>query len=871
LKIHKSDLEIQISETLLSDWMWDGLKIKDSYYFLTAHNKLIKTDTELQVISVQGCEEKCILYSGVLLPPGEQDGVCVLAGSVFSQVLIWRSRLDLGDSRVLHRLYGHEGVIFSLNYDWKRHVICSTSDDRSARVWGVKFADEAKTWDTAEISLKHKLYGHTARVFRSLIMDSSLITVGEDSKICVWNLESGNLDRTITDAHCGSPIWSLCMLGADVLVTGGGNSAVSTWNLQNNSSEELFCDIEPEDSPKLVKFINNKIFVLTNLGKLICHQNRQITNINVPGLQSYAVISSNSQDHILLASLAGDVTIISSHDYGILFRSSVIRAKIFAAELFETDFLVNGPDGRLVLARFDGAADEAQVVCEGLLPECKQRWFSVARVLGDRLIVGDRVGSVHVYGRQNLVLKTSFKKLHGRNGVTDIVTESGGFMSCGRDGAVRRFGLSVAGVVLLSCIHTGTDWTAGLVKGPGLRTVSFHGNKMILKDILKNHVLSEVECGGGHRSWDLHEEAGLVYIKDRRIHLHQLNLQGDLPAFPGSHATQINVVESFRLRGATYFCTGGEDTMIRIHKFNQKQASLVPSMVLRGHVSSIKCLGTVDHDGKPHLVSGGGRAQLKVWRLLETEDGVVGTAVADMMLLGSDSAVKQPWRKAQSKMRHDPETRFLSLEILGQDNSLFIYVGCSDSVLRIFVYTEGSLNLYREIEFQDHCILKVKRFSVLGHSYLLSSTTGGSLFVWRTDGILSEHHQQFQLHQSGVNCVDAREADGSCLLLTGGDDNALVVSRLEHEDEAVIHTILWRADRAHSAQITGVHILGDLLYSVSIDQRICCWRNEPGSSNYIPHKVKCSNVSDIQTSLVTEVARTNVMVCVGIGLEVFSL
>lgn len=26
---------------------------------------------------------------------------------------------------------------------------------------------------------------------------------------------------------------------------------------------------------------------------------------------------------------------------------------------------MNGPDGRLVLARFDGAADEAQVVCEG--------------------------------------------------------------------------------------------------------------------------------------------------------------------------------------------------------------------------------------------------------------------------------------------------------------------------------------------------------------------------------------------------------------------------------------------------------------------------------------------------------------------------
>ena len=53
------------------------------------------------------------------------------------------------------------------------------------------------------------------------------------------------------------------------------------------------------------------------------------------------------------------------------------------------------------------------------------------------------------------------------------------------------------------------------------------------------------------------------------------------------------------------------------------------------------------------LVTGGGRAQLKVWTLLQSGGELQCTELADFMLLGSDRCVKGPWRKVQSVVRWD--------------------------------------------------------------------------------------------------------------------------------------------------------------------------------------------------------------------------
>ncbi len=112
----QAGMKIKNPETIFPDWIWDMCTDQHNYYFLTAHNKVLKTDLSLNLLDSFDCEEKCILYSGLLLPSSscERRDVTVLSGSVFSKVIIWRITEDgvKSDLPVLHSLEGHDGVIF---------------------------------------------------------------------------------------------------------------------------------------------------------------------------------------------------------------------------------------------------------------------------------------------------------------------------------------------------------------------------------------------------------------------------------------------------------------------------------------------------------------------------------------------------------------------------------------------------------------------------------------------------------------------------------------------------------------------------------------------------------------------------------------
>ena len=96
------ELKLRDRETCMQDWLWDALWSGDHYYFLTAHNRVVVTDARLRPETVLTCREKCILYSG-FLHPARLAGVLVLAGSVFSQILVWDTTTCTDEARVLHR------------------------------------------------------------------------------------------------------------------------------------------------------------------------------------------------------------------------------------------------------------------------------------------------------------------------------------------------------------------------------------------------------------------------------------------------------------------------------------------------------------------------------------------------------------------------------------------------------------------------------------------------------------------------------------------------------------------------------------------------------------------------------------------------
>jgi WD40 repeat protein len=280
-------------------------------------------------------------------------------------------------------------------------------------------------------------------------------------------------------------------------------------------------------------------------------------------------------------------------------------------------------------------------------------------------------------------------------------------------------------------------------------------------------------------------------------------------------------------------CTAGEDTLVRIHRLSDDAgAALVLAAVLRGHVSSVKSLCVVSTAGKQkfstvYLLSAGGRAQLKIWSLSQTqeeeEDDLLVRELDTFMLLGCDKAVRRPWKSTAAGVRPDPETRFLSLattiDTVGQ---IWIFVGCSDATLRVFTYcpgTGGKLMLVGELAWQEHCILEVRTLSLGSISCLLVTTTSGRIYglvepmahLTAADEELRPPVTCLPGHQSGINSIDVGHVsrDNNGLILTGGDDNSLQLTEVRlTADRTLRFTPLWRCETAHAAQVTGVRILG---------------------------------------------------------------
>ena len=273
-------------------------------------------------------------------------GAVVLAGTVFQELVVWSAgqyeksgsiqTTATVESSVMHRLKGHEGVLFSVAFHQASKMISTTSDDRTTRLWKIEELPEQNEdgekqsvllpnaannslsdldWSKVEISLHKVLSGvHTSRVFRSIFLSdwkdktspSNIIaTAGEDSRICLWNSETGtNFKTFVHDLEGKSSVWSLCSATLSpskyILFRGGSNSAVKIWdfsvsensdftnsskvetvefyiptsaenrtsNVENSESSAL--ESEDQDYPRVIKHLNesSSVACLTNGGKV---------------------------------------------------------------------------------------------------------------------------------------------------------------------------------------------------------------------------------------------------------------------------------------------------------------------------------------------------------------------------------------------------------------------------------------------------------------------------------------------------------------------------------------------------------------------------------------------------------------------------
>jgi WD40 repeat protein len=197
----------------------------------------------------------------------DEDDCCSLKRDFFncSQKSHIYSRRNIEKKDVIHRLIGHDGVIFSTKFGLSGSVIASTSDDRTIRVWRQYRIGDKTSCSAVESAVDAQLvcdksnpysllwtgYGHSARCWDSAFFSMPTIlgqntqgiaSVGEDSTVRLWNLDDGK-EVAFLKGHNSQSIWRIISDHNHTLVTGGNDGSLKIWNvsyhLVNNAARAI--------------------------------------------------------------------------------------------------------------------------------------------------------------------------------------------------------------------------------------------------------------------------------------------------------------------------------------------------------------------------------------------------------------------------------------------------------------------------------------------------------------------------------------------------------------------------------------------------------------------------------------------------------
>nr|CAH0107907.1 unnamed protein product [Daphnia galeata] len=921
-----------------TDWIRDAKFVNNGDYLikLTSHNKVFiqkRTSSEAEVIEVQG-DEQCILYCGKIL--GEDlSQLTILAGTVFGSILVWAASPSQQDKCLFHRLTGHNGVIFSINYDEISRTIISTSDDRTVRTWSLRHEDEepnnSNLWSLfgrAKIDSKYELYGHEARVWNCVIIrqnqcDSGLIaSLGEDSRICLWDLMSGKLVSKF-DAHPGTSVWAAVWDSRlQLLVTAGGEGSTRIWNanhLQETSCRQLKL---PEDSqvPRLVIVTSTgyyRYLVSSQLGIIYGwngHTQSWVSLFQDDRLGNGSVLDSDGRT-IIFGTPTGAVFVFISGPSSLELQAThqLEKSKIYSVHLVasQQQFMACLDNGRMVLMNLlDGSSRESQPRAQFILPEGKQRWPSCVLATQNRFMMGDREGSFHLYSTEKETPLQSFPHIHGKNGLTDVQSDPLGqllYYTGGRDGRIGLWRLTddKNQLELLSLTNTSLGWIARLRWiDQQLTYLAFQSDRFVVWSNQQQRSLMQVPCGGGHRSWDFDvtsSDVTFLFIKDKHIYENRRQLSGvfnsSLPGRCGGHSKSIcrGRFVGFHNEWPPLVLTGSEDTTMRLSRLEKRSAQSLS--IITKHVSSVRALAVKElrsRSGTWLCVSAGGRAQLSVGLLTLSGQGdqvhVIHRDVRSHFLRGwlRRATTNKPWIQGGDHLSliPDPETRYMDVDVVDRgcgDSNFHIFAACSDSFIRIFDLSLESckLDLFHEVNFHNCCVLLVKVIADPdGNSILFSAGTDGRLAVWNVT-ILEEDKAidplgSLLIHQSGINSLDCQWTDlDRMLILTGGDDNALICTQIEISCERSLLTLIDQQKQfPHAAQISGVALLANnLCLSVSLDQRLILWKREDTRLKWLS-AVCCCDISDIQgLDVSVDDSKTSLakILVYGQGIQVFEV
>lgn len=827
-----------------------------------------------------------------------------------------------------------------------KRVLATCSDDRQIKLWNVSdLSVQSPTLtqiqrDTGFGSLPDdsgvapqclaQIMGHVSRIwhvrFASMGSDGTLDDLrsfGEDASVITWRIKPNDagvlypyaLNKShVASAHAGKNIWTTALDQSGTMATGGADGAMtlSTCSVPAEEIEAplgLLNSIHSGDRFKVYSFVAaNSLIATTEHGALV------MLNLHASGMSGLTQISSSKPDlkgysivesMANLAFAAGTDGSVYMYEHKNNKTTTVVDLPRKATGLFlgELDqgtiallvISVGGNIGRLLFID-----DNHRMKSElGMaLPTGFVATSFACKYLGQSIfiILGSRSGSLAIYSVEadaspELAMVLDRRDLvHGKDAITALQCTSlmneeneTWIFSTGRDGTLAIHALDMSsGQYDLCLVHQ-----LALPFGPnveGLRLFpadevwawGFKSTHFIVHDVVNQREVMTVECGGAHRTWAFHPDTGggtFVWTKASKVsHTKQNQLPYKLMN-QGGHGREIKSVSVFSPAGGNQIiATGAEDTNIKLFRLENGRFKCLQT--LRKHNTGIQHLQW-STDGR-YLFSSGGFEEFFVWKI-----------TPDVPYVDIGVVCESP----------HPRSGKSDLRIMGFDarqravDEFAIYMGYSDSTVKVWRYGNSLWECVASAGYATSCLTHVLSCPWEANC-LWTTATDGHIAVWflgnhsggkQTLDRISRH----KIHQSAIHAVTSQVLpDCSVLLVTGGDDNAVSVTRISTIDSsmgrAVCNTL--RIPRAHAAAVTGLAFIRvdeerSWLASTALDQRVKLWEisvncTKPGVEGVDVRLIQnaftaVADVSGLEVCRLKD-GGTGLLVC-GVGMDVWRL
>ncbi|KAG5437223.1 hypothetical protein PCANB_001015 [Pneumocystis canis] len=873
---HNFDINIAL------DWIFD-IKLsfdQSSLWLATAHNKVylynIATKDYTQIFS---CNENPLLYSSSLYIHCN-GSVTVASSTAFNEILIWHIHLtDILNKNVLmgitHRLKGHEGISFKVNFSKDGKLLCSCSDDRSVKLWDL---------DTG--LCKATGWGHGSRVWDIKFINndgSKLISVSEDTTARLWKMmfESKLNQNSIYNGHEGKNIWCVS-IHRNIFATGGNDGRIRLWEI-NNEVKTQYC-ITPYD-------IKNPV---NNSQEILCDTFR-----------SYILINSFQ---ILIILISGNVLLfnIKTKQSDHLFYDSDLKSFSKTSFWPQTKF-VNICDkfGNIYLLNIENTLSISKYhiydeKIQSLFPIfCDDSLYLItvsAISLNIRLHLFEYTGSSFIYKKNDVI---SIMPMELTAAIIDFKTDliflgfRTGFLSIHH---LQDFGKGLRSIYLIkdlykeNALHTiilhpyennnslnkrleitiiGRDWMYYILE------VTIYGQSNNKIHIEKKHY----EKCNKHGGFYLKDDLILYGFRNLRFFIIacSFSLLSPFQNFQktvlqdGRHGREIRTMAFYPIlyrKNTLFFLTGAEDTTIRLSKCNE----ITNIYRQKQHVTGVEKI--LWSKNGIFFFSCGGAEEFITWKF-------------SIKNLNQMRITKYAVCPAISKGKNVRITDFCIIE-LNKVNYLVIMT-CSDSSIRVFLFRSKTSEyiLISNNKYSVRCLLNIVYILEKDYCYLLVASTDGFVTIWDiTDYIksleiimkipnnsLSLPIWKDQLHQSNIkSMILNRVRDEEYLLITSGDDNKISITKIiikldpNFSNYKISCKNIINKFNAHDSSITGLALSSSgLLISIATDQKLKIWKIN--SSQLIFLSEFYTYVADPCGISTVKILDKEIIVIYGIGLD----